>query len=77
MPNYLVNFTVTLDGDSTEYGMIRVSGAYNPNRAKQAIENYYRKTHPSKTHVAVVINSNIQVSQEAYDAAANDSISVV
>jgi|GEM_PF-2134679 len=78
MPYYFVNFTVTLDGSSTQYGMIRVSGpAYSQERTKNAIEKYYRDQCPSKTHVAVVINSKEEVSREVYDSAAKDSIGVV
>lgn len=77
MPKYLVNFSVTLDGDSTEYGMIRVSGGYNPNVTKDAIERYYRKMRPSKKHIAAVITLKTEVNQQDYDAAANDSIDVV
>lgn len=73
MSYYLVNFSATFDGDSTEYGMIRVSGAYNPNVTKNAIEEHYRRKRPSK-QVAIVITLKTKVTKEKYDAAASDSI---
>lgn len=76
MPKYLINFTATIDGTLTEYGMIRVSGAYNPNVTKKAIEKHYRKKHLDKNHIAVVITAKIKVSNEDYDNAASSSIDV-
>lgn len=73
MPYYLVNFSATFDAVTTEYGMIRVSGTYNPNVTKGAIEKYYRQRRPSK-HVAVTINLKTEVGKEEYNNAAKDSI---
>jgi len=73
MPYYLVKYEATLNGINADFGMIRCSGAYNPNMVKKSVERYYRRSSINKT-VAVVIIDKAEVTYEEYESKKNKGI---
>lgn len=74
MPKYIVSYYAILDAHLKVWGMLRVSGMYNPDEVKTTIETYYRTKFPRKKEMAITILSIEKVSQEEYDHAANSSL---
>jgi hypothetical protein len=75
MQYYLIDFTATINQAVCKKGILRVAGFYSQHNTVRAITQYfYNKYHSMQ--VEVVIDQKLEVSQEAYLAAAKRSLQI-